>query len=116
AATAKHLTTTARLPHRWSFLHDQVGYNYRMPNLNAALGCAQLAALPALVRRKRALADRYAGAFAGLKGARGKRDEILDASNAAGVHTRPVWTLMHKLPMYAECPRMELDAVASLER
>src|SRR6185436_14517379 len=114
AATAKHLTTTARLPHRWSFLHDQVGYNYRMPNLNAALGCAQLAALPALVRRKRALADRYAGAFAGLKGARifrepefaasnywlnvllldegasGKRDEILDASNAAGVHTRPV--------------------------
>jgi perosamine synthetase len=138
AERAKHLTTTARLPHRWSFIHDQVGYNYRLPNLNAALGCAQLASLPALVRRKRALADRYAKAFAGVKGARifrepefaasnywlnvllldeaaaGKRDEILDRTNAGGVHTRPVWTPMHKLPMYAECPRMELDAVASL--
>jgi perosamine synthetase len=140
ASRAKHLTTTARIPHRWSFIHDQVGYNYRMPNINAALGCAQLEALPGLLRRKRELAARYAAAFAEAKGARifaepafassnywlnvlmldegtaGKRDEILEATNAAGFHTRPVWTPMHKLPMYAECPRMELSTVESLER
>jgi len=140
AARAKHLTTTARIAHRWSFIHDQVGYNYRMPNINAALGCAQLEALPGLLRRKRALAARYAAAFAGAKGARifaepafassnywlnvlvldeqsaDQRDEILEATNAGGFHTRPVWTLMHKLPMYAECPRMELGTAESLER
>src|SRR5512134_1637422 len=114
ASRAKHLTTTARIPHRWSFIHDQVGYNYRMPNINAALGCAQLEALPDLLRRKRDLAARYAAAFAGVDGARvfaepafassnywlnalvldetaaDKRDEILDATNASGFHTRPV--------------------------
>lgn len=140
AARAKHLTTTARIPHRWSFIHDQVGYNYRMPNINAALGCAQLEALPELLRRKRELAARYAAAFAGADGARifaepafatsnywlnvlvldeeaaHQRDEILEATNAAGFHTRPVWTPMHKLPMYEQCPRMELDMVESLER
>jgi perosamine synthetase len=140
ASRAKHLTTTARIPHRWSFIHDQVGYNYRMPNINAALGCAQLEALPELLRRKRALAARYAAAFASTRGARifaepafatsnywlnvlvldeetaAKRDEILEATNAAGFHTRPVWTPMHKLPIYADCPRMDLSAVESLER
>jgi len=140
AARAKHLTTTARIAHRWSFIHDQVGYNYRMPNINAALGCAQLESLPGLLRRKRALAARYAAAFAGAKGARifaepafassnywlnvlvldeqsaDQRDEILEATNAGGFHTRPVWTPMHKLPMYAGCPRMELGTVESLER
>lgn len=140
AARAKHLTTTARVAHRWSFIHDQVGYNYRMPNINAALGCAQLEALPGLLRRKRALAARYAAAFEGAKGARifsepafassnywlnvlvldeeaaGRRDAILEATNAAGFHTRPVWTPMHKLPMYANCPRMDLSTVESLER
>jgi len=140
ASRAKHLTTTARVPHRWSFIHDEVGYNYRMPNLNAALGCAQLEALPALVRKKRSLAHRYAAAFAGMKGVRVfpepsfassnywlnvlmldesaalKRDEILEMTNASEIHTRPVWTPMHKLPMYCECPRMDLPVVASLER
>lgn len=140
AARAKHLTTTARLPHRWSFLHDTVGYNYRMPNLNAALGCAQLEALPDLVRRKRSLAARYAEAFRGVEGLRifgepafaqsnywlnalildersaALRDPILEATNARGIHTRPVWTPLHRLPMYERCPRMQLDAVTSLER
>jgi perosamine synthetase len=140
AARAKHLTTTARTPHRWSFLHDEVGYNYRMPNLNAALGCAQMEALPSLVRRKRDLADRYATAFAGVQGVRvfrepsfassnywlnvlildenaaSRRDEILDRTNASGIHTRPVWTPIHLLPMYAGCPRMGLETVTSLER
>lgn len=140
ASRAKHLTTTARIAHRWSFVHDQVGYNYRMPNINAALGCAQLQALPDLLRRKRQLAQRYAAAFSGAKGARifaepafassnywlnvlvldetaaGARDEILEATNATGFRTRPAWTPMHKLPMYAGCPRMELSVVESLER
>ena len=140
ATRAKHLTTTARIPHRWSFIHDEVGYNYRMPNLNAALGCAQMEALPTLVRRKRDLAKRYVAAFAGVEGvhvfeepgfassnywlnvlildegAASKRDEILDRTNASGIHTRPVWTPIHRLPMYAGCPRMELDTVTSLER
>lgn len=140
AARAKHLTTTARLAHRWSFLHDEVGYNYRMPNLNAALGCAQMEALPGLVARKRALAERYVRAFAGVPGVRifrepefassnywlnvllleegaaAKRDEILELTNARQIHTRPVWTPMHKLPMYAACPKMDLPVVESLER
>jgi perosamine synthetase len=140
AARAKHLTTTARLPHRWSFIHDEVGYNYRMPNLNAALGCAQMELLPRLVEKKRGLAERYARAFDGVRGMRifrepefarsnywlnvllldedspAKRDEILELSNGRQIHTRPVWTLMHKLPMYAACPRMELPVAESLER
>lgn len=140
AARAKHLTTTARLPHRWSFVHDEVGYNYRMPNVNAALGCAQMEALPALLSRKRRLAERYVGAFAGVHGARifeapdfgssnywlnvllldesvaAQRDEILEMSNERQIHTRPVWTPMHKLPVYESCPRMELPVVESLER
>ena len=70
ARRAKHLTTTARLPDRWNFLHDEVGYNYRMPNINAALGCAQLERLPAMLQRKRQLAERYRQAFAGFDGVR----------------------------------------------
>ena len=136
---AKHITTTARVPHRWSFLHDQVGYNYRMPNINAALGCAQLEQLPAFLAQKRVLHDRYVSAFAGVKSARilseqagsksnywlncllldpgqaALRDDILAATNDAGLMTRPVWTLMHKLPIYADCPRMDLSVAESLE-
>src|SRR5204863_1596468 len=67
---AKHLTTTARVPHQWAFIHDEIGYNYRMPNLNAALGCAQLEQLPGFVESKRRLYARYAAAFESLSGAR----------------------------------------------
>ena len=140
AKLAKHLTTTARVPHRWSFVHDQVGYNYRMPNINAALGCAQLEQLAAFLEKKRALAQRYARAFSGLEGARifpeptfarsnywlntlildeglcEQRDAILDVTNREGIQTRPVWTLMHKLPMYMQCPRMGLPVAENLER
>lgn len=136
---AKHLTTTARVAHRWNFLHDEVGYNYRLPNLNAALGCAQLEQLPGLLERKRVLAARYAQAFAGVAGVsmlseppqtRGnfwlnalmlaspdeaRRDTVLAALNEAGYMSRPVWTLMHRLPMYSACPRMDLPVAESLE-
>ncbi|MFM2056684.1 MAG: hypothetical protein RLY71_1069 [Pseudomonadota bacterium] len=136
---AKHLTTTARVPHRWNFLHDEVGYNYRLPNLNAALGCAQLESLPSFITRKRQLAARYDAAFAGVAGLRflrepegtqgnywlnaivldpsnaSLRDDLLAALNDAGYMSRPLWTLMHRLPMYATCPRMALPTAESLE-
>lgn len=140
AAHAKHLTTTAKQPHRWAFLHDEVGYNYRMPNINAALGCAQLEQLPALLLAKRRLYTRYKDAFAGIPGVRlfsepagsrsnywlqailldeamaSERDAVLGATNDAGLMTRPVWTLMHRLAPYSACPRMELPVAESLER
>jgi perosamine synthetase len=137
---AKHLTTTAKIPHRWKYEHDQVGYNYRLPNLNAALGCAQMEQLPAFLDSKRRLATKYREALEGLDGARfvqeppdcvsnywlctlllqpGREqelDQILEATNAAGIMTRPVWALLSSLPMYRDCPRMNLECAASLER
>ncbi len=139
AKHAKHLTTTAKVPHRWSFVHDEIGYNYRMPNINAALGCAQLEQLPDFLAAKRHIFERYQAAFAGVpqlrivsepKGCRsnywlqtllldesafGKRDAILSATNYAGLMTRPIWTLMHRLAPYKECPKMELPVAESLE-
>ena len=136
---AKHLTTTARVPHRWSFLHDEVGYNYRLPNLNAALGCAQLERLPSFIERKRRLAQRYEKAFTAVDGVRfleeppgtqsnfwlnaivlqpshaARRDELLAALNDCGYMSRPLWTLMHRLPMYTACPRMPLPVAEALE-
>lgn len=137
--TAKHLTTTAKLPHPWRFDHDQVGYNYRLPNLNAALGCAQLERLPEFLTQKRHLAAKYQQAFAPVREVRfvieppyaqsnywlnaivldrkwvSLRDKILKATNQRGIMTRPAWTLMHKLPMYKDCPKMKLDTAEYLE-
>ena len=137
---AKHLTTTAKVPHKWEFRHDMVGYNYRLPNLNAALGCAQLEQLPGFLQNKRSLAKSYQKAFADVFGLRfftepenaqsnywlntllldvfssEKRDELLELTNSTGVMTRPTWTLMHKLPMFKNCPRMDLSLAESLER
>ena len=140
ARRAKHLTTTAKVPHRWEYRHDAVGYNYRMPNLNAALGCAQLEQLDGFIAAKRRLFERYRTAFARVpqvrlmsepsgsrsnywlqtllldESAAGQRDWILAATNDAGLMTRPVWTLMHLLEPYRDCPRMDLSAAESLVR
>lgn len=140
ARATKHLTTTAKLPHRWEYVHDRVAYNYRMPNLNAALGCAQLEQLPALLERKRRLYERYRQAFDGIRGANlfaepercssnywlqtllldaeyaGRRDAVLQATNDAGYGTRPAWQPLHQLPPYLDCPRMELPVTESLAR
>jgi perosamine synthetase len=138
---AKHLTTTARVPHKWSFIHDRIGYNYRLPNINAALGCAQLEQLPAFLENKRALARRYEKAFAHIEGIRfftepafsksnywlnallldcnlaRYRDVLLEETNSRGIMTRPVWTLMHELEIYASCPRMDnLEVAEDLEK
>jgi len=123
-ARAKHLTTTAKKPHRYEFVHDEVGFNYRLPNLNAALGCAQLQQLEAFVAAKRKIADAYSDHFRGseLKFVRepagcrsnywlnavicedrNQRDALLKATNERGVMTRPIWTLMNHLPMYSRC-------------
>lgn len=137
AKRAKHLTTQAKVPHPWAFSHDAVGYNYRMPNLNAALGCAQLERLPDMLARKRDLAARYAAAFEGVPGVRfltepdgtegnywlnaliledpALRDPMLTALNDAGFMARPIWTLMHRLPMFAGAPRADLTTAERLE-
>jgi perosamine synthetase len=137
---AKHLTTTARVAHRWNFVHDEVGYNYRMPNINAALGCAQLERLPAMLVAKRNLFLKYESAFDAIPGVRifreppgcrsnywlqtlvldptleSERDAVLGATNDAGAMTRPAWTLMHRLPMFAGFPTMKHPVAESLER
>lgn len=140
ARKAKHITTTAKLGHKWAFNHDQLGYNYRMPNLNAALGCAQLEHLDTFLAKKRRLAMLYDAAFAGVAGAHVFRDQpwaesnywlvtlLLDAEDAEGrdalldllhengVMARPVWAGMHRQPMYAHCPRMAIPVVEELEK
>ena len=139
-ARAKHLTTTAKLPHSWNFLHDELGYNYRLPNLNAALGCAQLEQLPGFLLEKRRLFERYESSFANIPGLSlvaepagcrsnywlqtllldeshaHQRDAILTATNQAGLMTRPVWSLMHRMPMYVNMPKAPLQVAESLER
>lgn len=138
AARAKHLTTTAKLPHAWHYVHDEVGYNYRLPNLNAALGCAQLEQLPLFIQAKRKLFERYRKAFASVRGVdlqaepencssnywlqtvvldrdnAGQHDALLEALNAASYMSRPAWTLMHKLAPYTACPSMALPVAESL--
>ncbi len=126
AKKAKHLTTTAKLPHKWEYEHDMIGYNYRMPNLNAALLVAQLENLDSFLLRKHELATMYAKFFNNsnyrfvnepkdgksnywlnsiILNNKQQRDDFLNETNSQGVMTRPIWTLMNKLPMFesAQC-------------
>ena len=122
---AKHITTQAKIPHRWEFKHDHIGYNYRMPNINAALGCAQLENLDRYVADKRATAAAYAKFFSHVEGIefftepencysnywlnsvilkdRDAQLEFLQETNDNGVMTRPIWELMNRLPMFENC-------------
>ncbi|MEO7917188.1 MAG: LegC family aminotransferase [Dokdonella sp.] len=130
AKRARHLTTTAKIPHPYEFVHDGVGYNYRMPNLNAALGCAQMERLPEMLRIKAAVSRRYADFFAGngvrfmqpiqgstanwwlnaiLLQSEAQRDVFLQHTNAQGVMTRPVWRLMSRLNMFKHCQHDGLE-------
>jgi len=137
---AKHITTTAKIPHKWAFVHDMVGFNYRLPNINAALGCAQLEQLPAFLSYKRTLAGKYKNAFESVPGVRffeepifaksnywlntlildesfsDRRDAVLETTNSQGIMTRPAWALMHRLPIFAGSPRMDPMTAESLER
>jgi perosamine synthetase len=121
AKKAKHLTTTAKVPHNWDFNHDMIGYNYRMPNLNAALLVAQLENLDFFIKNKRKLAKKYEVFFKNtnyyffkerknsksnywlnsiLLQNKQQRDQFLEETNSNGVMTRPIWILMNKLPMF----------------
>lgn len=123
---AKYLTTTAKRPHPYEFFHDELGYNFRMPNLNAALACAQLESLNGFLEDKRNLAHKYAEFFkeSGIKfrqetadtkanywlmcvelNNKAEREEFLKNTNELGVMTRPIWNLMYRLPMYSHCQR-----------
>lgn len=123
---AKHLTTTSKVPHRFEFFHDEIGYNYRMPNLNAALACAQLEQIDVMLSSKRALALEYKSFFDGVGvnfrtellhtkanywlmcvelADKHERDLFLKETNDNGVMTRPIWQLMFRLPMYENCQR-----------
>ena len=136
AARAKHLTTTAKQPHPYEFVHDEIGFNYRLPNLNAALGCAQLEQLGRFVEAKRALAGRYAEHLAGsdlqffgeppdcrsnywlnavICESPAQRDALLKATNDRGVMTRPIWRLMNHLPAFRQCRHGELGNAQWLE-
>lgn len=126
---AKHVTTTAKLPHSYEYIHDEIGYNYRMPNINGALGCAQMEQMDLFIEAKRTLATRYAETLSGSEllfvsepagcrsnywlnavicESRGQRDALLAQSNEQGIMTRPAWALMNRLPMYQYCHRGDL--------
>lgn len=132
---AKYITTTAKQPHPYEFVHDEVGYNYRLPNLNAALGCAQVEQLEEFISEKRLLASAYAELFfdtslqfvtepkhcrsnywlnAVICENQDQRDELLKFTNKAGVMTRPVWKLMSQLPMYQNALKGETKNAESL--
>ena len=133
---AKHLTTTAKIPHRWAYEHDEIGFNYRMPNINAALGCAQLEKMPLFIQQKRELTKQYEQWLAGLEGVQlfeepantrsnywlqtilldeqFNRDEVLGFLNEQGVMSRPIWNPMHHLAIYQKCPKSDLSVTNQL--
>lgn len=135
---AKHLTTTAKVPHKWEYVHDEIGYNYRMPNINAALGCAQLEKLEQFLAQKKQLTAKYEELLKDLKGVQlfkqpehsnsnywlqtvvldesFNRDEVLEFLNEQGVMSRPIWEPMHELVMFGECPKMDLAVTDSLKK
>ena len=136
ALRAKHITTTAKIPHPWEFNHDEVGYNYRMTNVNAAIGCAQMERIDLIIANKRETAIKYASFFKELgiqffsekQGCRSnywlntiiledriQRDEFLKYCNSNGIMVRPAWILMSKLPMYNKCISTGLEQAQWLE-
>lgn len=133
---AKYLSTQAKVPHTWEYFHDEIGYNYRMPNLNAALGLAQMEQLDSFLENKRAIAKKYQHFFsekgisfftgpeqsysnywlnAILLKDKNERDEFLKFTNENGVMTRPAWRLMHKLPMFEKCMKYDISHAEWIE-
>lgn len=127
---AKHLTTQAKIPHRWEFKHDAIGYNYRMPNINAALGCAQMENIEKILENKRKTAMAYKEFFAGsdikffdepkdcksnfwlnavLLSNKKEQIKFLEETNDNGVQTRPIWELMNRLEMFKNCQKSDLS-------
>ena len=136
AIKAKHLTTTAKIPHKWDFYHDQLGYNYRMPNINAAILVAQLEQLDSILVSKRKIAQEYKNFFKNksikyidvikdtksnhwlnsiLTNSFNERELFLQETNNAKIMTRPIWRLMNKLPMFKDCQKTDLNTAEWLE-
>jgi perosamine synthetase len=136
AKLGKHLTTQAKTPHKWEFNHDHVGYNYRLPNLNAALACAQMEQIDGFIKNKRALSSMYQQFFqstdiefvkepidtqsnywlnAILLKDKAEQIKFLTESNDNGVMTRPIWTLTNKFPMFANCIQDDLENSRDIE-
>jgi aminotransferase in exopolysaccharide biosynthesis len=132
----RHITTTAKVPHPYEYYHDEPGFNYRLPNLNAALGCAQMEVLPGFIKQKRVLAEQYKTLFAGsdfqfvtepeyaqsnywlnaiICPDSESRDLLLKESNEQGVMTRPIWQLMHRLPMFKNALKGDLKVSEWIE-
>ena len=140
AIKAKHLTTTAKVPHRWNFYHDEIGFNYRMPNINAAIGCAQLEQLESKLQSKRLLFKLYKSAFDHIPGIKlfkepescksnywlqtiildenqmSALEEILEVTNNLQIKTRPVWDILSDLNPFKNYPKMDLENARSLSR
>lgn len=140
ATKAKHITTTAKVPHKWRYIHDEVGFNYRLPNLNAALGCAQLEKIESKITRKRKLFELYQEEFKKLPGVSllkeptnsrsnywlqavilgptygALRNEILDRTNEIGISTRPVWDLLTSLEHLRLFPSMDVTQAAEIAK
>ncbi|MCX7121846.1 MAG: LegC family aminotransferase [Gammaproteobacteria bacterium] len=138
AKRAKHITTTAKIPHPYLYQHDEVGYNYRLPNINAALGCAQLEKLSYFLCEKRRLAESYNEKFSKIPNIRFLnepdyaksnywlnaifveneviRDQLLETLNLEKIGARPIWELMHYLPMYHDAPRMDLSTAEKITK
>ena len=127
---AKHLTTQAKIPHKWEYRHDAIGYNYRMPNINAALGCAQMESINTILDNKRGLAQKYKQFFSEIGicffdepkdcqsnfwlnciilNDRHSQQEFLTETNNQGIMTRPIWKLMNELPMFTDCQCGDLE-------
>lgn len=135
---AKHLTTTAKVPHKWEYVHDEIGYNYRMPNINAALGYAQLEKMSQFLEQKKQLAVKYEELLKDVEGVRlfkqpvnsesnywlqtlildgsVDRDQVLAFLNEQGLMSRPIWQPMHELEMFKQCPTMDLNMTNSLKK
>lgn len=136
---AKYISTTAKIPHPWDYYHDEIGYNYRMPNVNAAIGCAQLEKMSTFVTSKRALAEQYEKLFTDVVGVeviketsfsksnywlqtiiidpkRHVRDEVLKILNEQGVMSRPIWTPLNELNPYKSCPKSDLSVTKKLQK
>ena len=140
ATKAKHLSTTAKINHPWAFIHDEIGFNFRMPNLNASIGCAQIKKIDYFLKNKRKLYQKYVSVFKQIENVKifkepknstsnywlqtlilGKeichlRDEILNKTNNRGLATRPVWNLIHSMKPYKNYPKSDLTNAINLEK
>jgi perosamine synthetase len=140
AKRIKHLSTTAKVPHSWKFDHDEVGYNYRMPNINAALGCAQLEQLPSFVASKRNLFNKYDTALTNVEEVclfrelqdrhsnywlqtivlgekyQSELPSVIESAQEVGLQLRPAWTPLHQLTPFMQCPRTDLSVTENLAK